>query len=175
MCFSFKIKINLNELKEIFKELDFSQLKDNETILYPKQETYLITKNGIQKMKWGINLNFTSKKLINIRSETLYKKFPIYSKNTACIPIKSFFEWYKTPTNKKLPIEIFPSSKNSFIAAVCDENSFAIITKQSPIEIANIHNRVPCIFDERSVNKFLKEKLDINQTINSFTYIKPQI
>lgn len=173
MCFSFKIKINIYELKEIFEEIELTELKNNEKIIYPNQYTDLITINGIKRMKWGIPLNFTSKKLINIRSETLFKKFSKYSKNTACIPISSFFEWYKPSPDKKNLVEILPNSKISFIAAIYDEDtSFAILTKPSPPQIAHIHKRVPCLFDDKSIKEFLKNKMSLEQTINSYTYIK---
>lgn len=173
MCFSFKTKIDIEELKKIFNNIDFSHLKNTSQTIYPNKETCLITSNGILKRKWGIKLNFISKKLINIRSETLYQKFPNYSRNKACIPIESFFEWYTTPLGQKKQVEFFPNSKNPFLAAIYNEESFAILTKESPKEIHHIHSRVPCIFDENNIKTFLREDLNIHRTINSFFYTKP--
>ena len=132
-------------------------LMDNETL-------------NITPMRWGFRPSWSKKSSmepINARIESVSQK-PMFRdsfENKRClIPISGWYEWKTTPRGK---IPFYHYSKDNptlLLAGIyddwADENStkrsFCILTTSSNDEISHIHDRMPVIVPENSVNQWLK-------------------
>ena len=132
-------------------------LMDNETL-------------NITPMRWGFRPSWSKKSSmepINARIESVSQK-PMFRdsfENKRClIPISGWYEWKTTPRGK---IPFYHYSKDNptlLLAGIyddwADENStkrsFCILTTSSNDAISHIHDRMPVIVPENSVNQWLK-------------------
>lgn len=113
-------------------------------------------------MRWGFqHISATKRNLptyINARSETIFEKVNFKDSviNRRCIiPADSFYEW-KTYGKSKIPYRILPSKDPVlFMAGIWQSfeisnntfSAFVIVTTESNVDIAFLHNRMPVILD----------------------------
>ena len=163
----------------------------------PGQKMPVITyaKSGnrqIEFMQWGISPdwsggNKTPPKLINARGETIFDK-PLWSrliKTSRClVPADGFYEWKKTgfgTKTQKLPFYIHPLEMDLFsFAGVCKTSyyegfetskTYSIITTEPNKEMADIHNRMPVILDQKEESLWLD--VSKNNSVEIQTMINP--
>ncbi len=146
----------------------------------PSQEMPVIVKkdmgNVAEIMRWGLIPSWVkdpkiANMMINARAETLDKK-PSYAKpfrtNRCLVPATGFFEWMDTPPGR-LPYYIHLKDDEIFaFAGLYDINdkieskpvkTYTIITTEPNGIIAQIHNRMPVIFNRAT------EKIWLDPTI----------
>ena len=90
---------------------------------------------------WGLRRRFA-----NLRAETLAQKFPgPYRSGRTLVPASGFYEW-KTEGRRKQPYYFFSNHQALLaLAAVCENNSFSLITTEPNATLRNIHDRMPVI------------------------------
>ena len=156
------------EAKEYFDiKNDFNFIKSYNVA--PSQNVPVILNNRICKMfKWGLLpswANDKTKPQINARSETIHEKpfFKKSFKNQRCIiPISFWYEWQDTVDGKQ-PYCFKPKDNSIFaIAAIFQDETFAIITKEADEQCYSIHSRMPAIINPEHFDYWLSDKeLDI--------------
>ncbi len=124
-------------------------------------------KNELMTMQWGIlparsNAN-ASKPIINARSETIWEKSSfrhLIASQRAIVPINSFYEWNRKEGNK-IPYSISPSSGSTFAIASIFQTDMegkmrcCLITTEANQKMQSIHNRMPVILENQSLNDWL--------------------
>ena len=124
---------------------------------------------NITPMRWGFRPSWSKKSSmepINARIESVSEK-PMFRdsfENKRClIPVNGWYEWKTTPRGK---IPFYHYSKDEptiFLAGIYDDwadesstkRSFCILTTSSHEAISHIHDRMPVIIPENSVNQWL--------------------
>lgn len=170
MCSRFEINLTPRDL---FKRLGLTgdgnafQTQLPRAEVRPTDPIVTIKPSGPHLMRWGWDVHFSPKPLINARSETLTEKptFRNRLENRCLIPATAYFEW-RAPEGdaKKLRNRISKLSQNLIIfAGLFDDQNYAtIVTSQSISSIAHIHNRMPVILSDQGANMWLS-----NEAFNS--------
>jgi len=174
MCGRFQLKIDARMLAKIFDAALTVDSFEFEGEIFPSEEAPVIISNPREKqkrrlglMKWGFKLPYSSRLLINARSETIDEK-PTFKKpfqNKRClIPAGAFFEW-SGPKGNKTKHKITVENQEIFALAgiydkfLTDEDeefwAFTIITTEANSQLAGIHSRMPAILPEKDLNTWL--------------------
>jgi len=114
-------------------------------------------KMGLDNLVWGFRHWDTSKKsvMINARAETVLDKkmFKNSVVNRRCvIPAAGFYEWDK---NKKKIAFSNPASKILYLAGFWKDDRFIIITTAANNSIADVHDRMPLLLEEKELENWL--------------------
>ncbi|WP_427339383.1 SOS response-associated peptidase [Caloranaerobacter sp. DY30410] len=143
--------------------------------IFPSNEVPIIINNEkgkmIKLMKWGFNLPYLKKLIINARSETIDTKklfkYSFYNKR-CLIPASGFFEW-KKENGKNIKYKIYLKDESLFSMAGIysffrDKNGeyvncFTILTTNANKKISSIHNRMPVILDRESEQIWLNNSI----------------
>lgn len=113
----------------------------------PTDAALTIDATGARAMRWGLDVDWDSKPLINARAETLSGKpaFQGLLQNRCLVPATAWFEWRKTGTGKhKNRIGLAGGGLFAF-AGLTDGAHFTIITCAPAPSIAPIHERMPVV------------------------------
>ena len=146
--------------------------QDNVHCLTMENEVHNIT-----SMRWGFRPSWSKKSSmepINARFETVSEK-PMFrgafQRSRCLIPANGWYEWKTTPSGK---VPFYHQSKEHdtiFFAGIYDDwvegnqtkGTFCILTTTSHDSISHIHERMPLIVPEDSVNNWLGNgKFDIS-------------
>ncbi len=185
MCGRYALRISIEELIEkygISKKGPDINPRDE---IFPTDIAPVVVENRgqreIRQYKWGFNLSFTNKLIINARGETIEKK-NVFKKaflNQRCIiPATAFFEW-KKEGRKKTKYRIFLKDNTVIsLAGIFDtftfENGemidcFTIITTSPSEQLNKIHDRMPVILQKE------EEKYWLDNYFYNLEYLKQVI
>jgi putative SOS response-associated peptidase YedK len=184
-----EIKEIISEINERFKR-DGSQkpiYKSGE--IFPTDNVPIITgdesgKKHVNLFKWGFpNFKQPSAVIINARSETLEERAAfknIFHTKRCLVPASGFYEWKKTE-GKKEKYMIRSATRELFHMAGLyntfkDKNGnpftgFVIITTEATDRMAEIHNRMPVIFERKDIENWLNNQIEDLAEIK--TLLKP--
>jgi putative SOS response-associated peptidase YedK len=163
------------EIRKIINEIN-SRLNPEEAVKFktgeicPTDHVPIIAAAGTKKViglaKFGFPNYKNNSVIINARSETLEEKPTfrnILSSKRCIIPASGYYEWKKTDNKKEKflirinkPLLYMAGLYNSFI----DKNNnqytgFVIITTEASRSIAHIHDRMPVILAQETINEWL--------------------
>ncbi|MGC6589118.1 SOS response-associated peptidase [Paenibacillus sp. Dod16] len=177
MCGRFTLTSDLSEIVDTF---DVSSVKYEYKARYniaPSQTIAAINgssgKRVLEGYRWGL-VPFWAKdikigyKMINARAETIQSK-PAFrhliTRNRLIILSDGFFEWKREGKDKKQPYRFQIKSKGVYgFAGLYDEwkhpdgeilRSCTIITTKPNDLVANVHDRMPVILDNKAVDVWL--------------------
>jgi len=107
----------------------------------PATEVLIVRGAKASLAHWGLRRKFA-----NLRAETLAQKFPgPYRNGRALVPASGFYEW-RSIAGRKQPYYFFPADGPLLaLAAVCDGDTFSLITTQPNATLREIHDRMPVI------------------------------
>jgi putative SOS response-associated peptidase YedK len=107
----------------------------------PATEVLVVRDGKASLAHWGLRRKFA-----NLRAETLAQKFPgPYRAGRALVPASGFYEWQSRAGGKQ-PYYFFPTDAPLLaLAAVCENDSFSLITTEPNATLRNIHDRMPVI------------------------------
>ena len=119
--------------------------------------------------RWGLHFTQSTSPIINIRSESLFRKkgWQESLQNKRCmIPASGFYEW---PQSQKRPYHVSPETQNTLIALagiiqfvpLSKKYHFAIITVESPTSFRWLHHRFPLILSPERALLWLNPDLDL--------------
>lgn len=159
--------IRINSL--LYDELMLNEMKYDKEI-YPSNVVPIITQDRkLVLSKWGFDKWDGKGIIINARSETLASSrfFSPHLKEGRCIiPAKGYFEWLKQANGPSIKY-MFNSTELNYmylaglVKRINDkESTFTIITKEANPDINFIHDRMPLIFDQEKMEKWLFAPLD---------------
>ncbi len=178
MCGRFALSATTKDIEKLgYKVPDDLDLIPNDNIA-PTQFIFAELNDNpgqLCKVKWGLIPNWAKEvsmgsKMFNARSETLTEKvsFKNLIKRKRClIPATSFYEWKTIEgSKKKQKHKISLKNNNYFLFAGLWDNwvepiskqritSSTIITCEPNSKMAEIHNRMPVIFEIDSKNYWL--------------------
>ena len=162
MCGRFVQKGTPEELDEIVDQSEIGdELLLNSYNVAPSQNVPVIANSKLVLMKWGLVPHWAKdlEKItpqINARSETAATKpfFRDAFKKTRCVvPARGFYEWKKME-DKKQPFYIkLRNDSMFFFAGLYSENplsgnTFTLLTCSPNELVADVHNRMPVIFEK---------------------------
>ncbi|MGM0445398.1 MAG: SOS response-associated peptidase [Bacillota bacterium] len=183
MCGRYFLNIELDKLANRYNINDIpDELINYQGEIFPSNEAPVVynesNKRKIGLMNWGFRTSFSNNLVINARSETVHKKnlFKESFHTRRCIiPVSGFYEWKKV-NDKKEKYFINIKGKEYFSLAGIynffniggnDRMAFTILTKDAPLELINIHDRIPVIIKKGEE----KEWLDNKFTPRIFNYL----
>ena len=139
----------------------------------------LDNKSDICINKWGLENPYKKNAIIiNSRSETINQKFKDYFENKRIvIPCSGYYEWNDKKEKYYFNLD---SREVLFMCGISTGSSpndrFSIITREASDNLKMIHNRMPLILEEKSVNKYLLDndfaKYILSTGIENITYSK---
>jgi putative SOS response-associated peptidase YedK len=108
-------------------------------------------------MRWGLEVSWDRKPLINARAETLARKrtfLPLLA-HRILVPASAYFEW-RAEGKAKIKTRIARKDRDLFaFAGLADGSDFTIVTCGPAPEIANIRTRMPVILEPEGEAEWL--------------------
>ncbi|MCX6149891.1 MAG: SOS response-associated peptidase family protein [Ignavibacteriales bacterium] len=180
MCGRFESKNIEKMVENLFRELNLKvevdeeiskrsqeDIRPTEKILSVilKEDIYRLT-----KVHWGIKFKEDSPLIFNSRIETIKEKTywnKLLANNKCIVPMTGFYEW-KTEGRKKIKYKMFlPDQPIFFVPAIYhkdkEEKIYASLITTVPNKfIAQIHHRMPVIFDLESAINYLNDDVEKN-------------
>lgn len=161
MCGRFAFFITPSELKKIFSLENLINFPERYNAA-PMQEHCIIIKNRMGMARWGLVPEWAkgddkpmAAKMLQARSETVAEK-PAYrdswSRARRClIPANGFYEWRQEKAVNQ-PYFVYrenhaPMAMAGLWAKCGDLLTFTILTKEATGKIAEVHHRMPVMFD----------------------------
>lgn len=171
---------DFNEIKSIVNEMSQKYKAEVNGEVFPTNNIPAVYshkgRNVLSTAKWGFPNLKNSGVVINARAETLAEK-PMFRKSfvsrRCLVPANSYYEWLthedKTKTKYILNVKekslfymaglynIFTDNKGNSYAAI------VIVTTEASYDISFIHNRMPVILQDESIEAWL----DINNGLST--------
>ncbi len=146
MCSRFEVNVGPADLA---RQFDIDELPIGFTTgqVRPTDPALVIAADGPMVLKWGLNVDWDNKPLINARTETLAEKptFRPLLQNRCIVPASAYFEW-RRDSGSRLKNRIAPADESLMaFAGLHDGERFVVITCTPASEIAHIHNRMPVV------------------------------
>lgn len=162
MCSRFELNISKLDLLKRYNKKQITKFNAKEEV-FPGQQILTLT-TDFNYMRWGIDVDFMKKSIINSRIEKIYssKFFKEDFENRRCIiPATAFFEWSKI-NKDKYRISV-PNQKVFSIAGIYREyksqntsiSHVSILTTESKGVISEIHTRMPIIMPQQFEQTYL--------------------
>ena len=185
MCGRYSLSSDPQQVSKLFG-IDNTSNFNSRFNISPGQEAIVIYKKeskiNMGFLNWGIKINLKLKNsslIINVRSETINKKFlfkNLFETKRCLIPANCWFEWDKF----KQPFCIHSRQSNIIaFAGVIDiktnqKSNFVIATSSAEGGLENIHKRTPAIIDKNNFDLWLngspEEALNLLSPINSSAF-----
>lgn len=156
-------------------KLDANLPEDTREVYYPGQNNMiLLPNNKFYAIQWGFTPSFAKRPLINARLESILEKKTFiepFKRKRCIIPATSFYEFEIVEgqdAKQRWCITVLNSTIFS-IAGVCERYetedgssilTYAMLTKESEGQMAEIHHRVPVILDSDTEKDYLNLNTD---------------
>jgi len=147
--------------------------------LAPTDEHFIVTsefeRRKARPARWGLvnrwaRDNRRAAQCINARAETL-ERLPTFSeafqKRRCVVPADGFYEWVG-PKNKRQPLWIHPRDGGLLLSAglyeawypqpTKPELTFSIVTSTANASVAEIHDRMPVVLDDKAAEDWMNPK-----------------
>lgn len=153
MCGKFEVKAPAKKLKKRFG-LKLSPPTASALVMNPTDRVLAIDGHSGHArgrlLKWGLNVNWDTKPLINARAETLNDKatFRPLLERRCLVPASAYFEWQLSEGGIKQKMRIHPEGEELFAMAGLigtDGDSVTLVTCAPAPSVSHIHNRMPVI------------------------------
>ena len=131
----------------------------------PSQFIPVKTKDDARLMKWSYApLWKKDMKLINCRSETMYKK-PTFRNAKRCVIFHNgWYEWQKKDKEK---IPYYHYCKSHIFAGLYNEVGCLILTRSSIDSINHVHHRQPVLLQDVEISRHLEGEDILNSDANN--------
>ena len=172
MCGRYGLDISFKKILNFYGldylSLDFSKEKE----IFPTSNNLIFDGSKLFYAKWGFDVSFSKRPLINARSESVNEKitFSKHFKNSRClIPATYFYEWKDDGKPKKTKYLIKVNELDIFsLAGIFRKNEdkieYLILTTASKGTMKDYHSRMPVILDRENGAIFLNEN-NINKNL----------
>lgn len=165
MCSRFELNINELDLLKRYNKKQIIKFKPKEEV-FPGQQILTLC-DDFDYMRWGIDVDFMKKSIINSRIEKIYtSKFfkEDFEYRRCLIPATAFFEWNKKNKDKyRLTVK---SQKIFSIAGIFREyksqetsiRHVSMLTTEAKGSMSEIHTRMPIILPQSFEQIYLTGK-----------------
>ncbi|MAF46824.1 MAG: SOS response-associated peptidase [Rhodospirillales bacterium] len=177
MCSRFEINDTFEEVSlrfDIANGPDFAPMPE----VRPTNRVPVIAAGrNISLLRWGLEVAWDSKPLINARAETITQKktFQPLLANRCLVPATAYFEW-RRDTGRKIKTRIQLKSGGLFaMAGLTDGDNFTIITCAPAPAITHIHSRMPVIVNPGIESHWLNSKLDFSDVADALKPVADEI
>ncbi|MFW6300926.1 MAG: SOS response-associated peptidase [Bacillota bacterium] len=178
ICGRYFLKMDAKLMAQLFNAILAEEPFSYNQEIYPSEKAPVIIYNPeeadrkIGLMHWGFKTNYSSKLLINARSETIDQK-PTFKesfyKRRLLVPFTDYFEWKGPKGNKtKYRFSVKDHDKHAFAGIYnkfkLDNQEhwrFSLITTEPNQKAAEIHNRMPAILTGKNLKTWLDPEADI--------------
>ena len=146
MCSRYELNATAGEVAARFR-LTVPPPLPNRAEIRPTDFALVIGPGGGQLVRWGLEVSWDKRPLINARAETLASKrsFQPLLRSRVLIPATRWWEW-KAEAGGKTKIALRPKAGGLFaFAGLLDGERFALVTRAADLEIAAIHDRMPSV------------------------------
>jgi putative SOS response-associated peptidase YedK len=110
-------------------------------------------------LKWGFPTFKEKGLVINGREETIHEKPLFKNSKIGIVPANGFFEWKKSPQSSNKEKHFITNHRGNFyMAGLCQNNNFLILTTNSNQYMKPIHDRMPVILDLEIALNWLMDK-----------------
>lgn len=182
MCGRYSFAVTPVMLESELGTLDIPDKLNPQYNIAPTQQAYLVTNEEPEKLQlfsWGLipywskEGRYTNTPLINARCETLEEKpsFRLpFSQHRCLIPADSFYEWEKSGKERK-PFRILRKDGRILcMAGLWDVwkhgditiHSFTIVTTRANEDIASLHDRMPVLLTDRTMQTTWLEETNLS-------------
>jgi len=151
-----------------------TRLKKNYNV-YPGGSAPVILDDGEKRValrQFGFEVPWSKNLVFNARLETITEKKLFskkYRESRCLIPASRYFEWQTTDQGKKEFEHSVAGGALFAMAAVCDDDGFAIITTDAWPKLADIHHRMPVVmqrdFEDDWLNPDVVEMERLNRML----------
>ncbi|MGE5547864.1 MAG: SOS response-associated peptidase [Solirubrobacterales bacterium] len=121
----------------------------NATEVRPTDMGLVIGPEGARLLRWGLQVSWDKRPLINARAETLATRsaFRRLLGSRVVIPATRWWEWRKEPDGKtKTKMAITRGDGDLFaFAGLVDGDRFTVVTCAPTAELAAVHDRMPAV------------------------------
>lgn len=170
---------DFREIKNIVNEISQKYREEVNGEVFPANNIPTIYshngRNVLSTAKWGFPNYKNSDVIINARAESVAEK-PMFRRSFASkrclVPANGYFEWLAHDKKKKTKYLIRVKDKSLFYMAGLYNiftdtggNSYAavvIITTEANSDISFIHNRMPVILSDESINVWMDSNSDLS-------------
>ncbi len=154
-----------DEMKKLVHDMRTDRGVQETGDIYPSQKAVVLTGNGMglcaEEMRWGFPQYHQKGLFINARAETVLEKktFRDSVLHRRCIiPAGRFYEW----DSGKNKVTFFEKDKPilymaGFYSRFEDGNHFVILTTQANVSVAQVHDRMPLILEEKELESWVYE------------------
>lgn len=165
MCSRFELNINELDLLKRYNKKQITKFKSKEEV-FPGQQILTLC-DDFEYMRWGIDVDFMKKSIINSRIEKIYtSKFfkEDFEYRRCLIPATAFFEWNQKNKDKyRLTVK---SQKIFSIAGIFREyksqetsiRHVSMLTTEAKGLMSEIHTRMPIILPQSFEQIYLSGK-----------------
>lgn len=147
MCSRFQLNHPLAAISERFC-LRLPPPWPHKTEFRPTDRALVVADDGAHVLRWGLKVEWDNSPLINARVETVRDK-PTFRRllgNRLLVLASAWWEWDPA----KVKMRLSPSDGRLLcFAGLRDGDSFVILTRAAPPDIAPVHDRMPLLVDER--------------------------
>ena len=195
MCGRYTLAKDLAEIKKRFDVTEAPKDFKPRYNIAPNQQIPIILLDGEKKIRkmglarWGLIPSWAvdpsiGNRMINARSETITTKPSfknLFKKRRCIVPADSFYEWKKISAKEKIPVRVLLTNEELFgfaglwtIWRPGNGNpivSCVIITTEPNEMMAEIHNRMPLILEEKNERLWIDPAVDDEGLLKSF--LKP--
>ena len=150
-----KMKVEMST-KE-YEQISFGEVR-------PGNHAAVKMQDGYHAVKWGVNVDWSKRLIINSRLESVKDKVFFktdYLTNRCIIFANSYYEWDDQKTKYEISTEEDILLMAGFIMDKGKRDEFVILTEGVQRDIRHIHNRMPVILSDKEANDYLSG-LDIS-------------
>ncbi|MGE4562877.1 MAG: SOS response-associated peptidase [Rhodospirillales bacterium] len=157
MCSRYELSAKSPEIAKRF-QLDSFPPMVNAAEIRPSNQALIVDEAGARLLRWGFQVSWDKKPVINARAESLAEKktFKLLLDGNRClVPTSAYFEWRRDGKVRRKN-RIAPVAGGPFaFAGLTNGERFTIVTCLPSPGIAHIHNRMPVILAAQAEQRWL--------------------
>jgi len=166
MCSNFETVLSRNLLQERFGIRSLPEDLPDTPAPRPGDPALVITCPAkAAALTWGLTPAWSSRLLINARSESLLTK-PTFAKardQRCLIPASAWYEWRQDERGKHKNRISIKGVDTFALAGIYDANRFCILTCAPHSDIAHIHDRMPVLIAPPLYDRWLNSDMPSSQ------------
>ncbi len=146
MCSRFELNATARDLAGRFR-LAVPPPLPNRAEVRPTDAALVIAAEGGRLARWGLEVSWDKRPLINARAETLASR-PSFRRLLGCrilVPATAWWEWRQEVAGRKTKMRLMPAVPLFALAGLLDGERFTVVTCAAAAAVAALHDRMPAL------------------------------